>query len=83
MQKKDFITRDEGMSNVAFTRDTALNSISLNWLSKYVSVNGQIVVRTCQSGSLKYHKYQDIESEVEEQWKNGWQKTCLNDCEQS
>ena len=36
------------------------DSISLNWLSKYVSVNGQIVVRTCQSGSLKYQKYQDI-----------------------
>ena len=31
-----------------------------------MSVNGQIVVRTCQSGSLKYHKYQDLESEVEE-----------------
>ena len=46
---------------------TPLNSISLNWLSTYVSVNGQIVVRTCQSGPLKYHKYQDIESEFEEQ----------------
>ena len=44
-----------------------LNSISLNWLSKYVSAKDQIEVRTCQSGSLKYHKYQDIESEVEEQ----------------
>ena len=44
-----------------------LNSISLNWISKYLSVSGQIVVRTCQSGSLKDIKYQDIESEVEEQ----------------
>ena len=35
-------------------------------MSKRVSVNGQLVVRTCPSGSLKYHKYQDIESEVEE-----------------
>ena len=44
-----------------------LNSISLNWTSKYMSVKGQIVVKTCQSGSLKYIKYQYIESEVEEQ----------------
>ena len=35
-----------------FHHGTPLNSISLNWLSKYGSVNGQ--VRTCQSGSLKY-----------------------------
>ena len=45
---------------------TPLASISLNRFSKHVSVDGQIVARTCQSGSLKYHKYQDIESEVEE-----------------
>ena len=44
-----------------------LNSISLNWNSKYVSVKGQIVVKTCQSGSLKYIKYQDSEPEVEDQ----------------
>ena len=41
-------------------------SISLNRFSKYVSVNGQIVVRTCQIGSLKNFKSQDIELEVEE-----------------
>ena len=41
--------------------DTPLASISLNRLSKHVS-DGQIVVTTCQSGSLKYHKYQSIES---------------------
>ena len=41
-----------------------LNSISLIWTSKHVS--GQIVVKTCQSGSLKYIKHQDIESEVED-----------------
>ena len=49
-----------------------LNSISLNWTSKYVSVKGQIVVKTCQSGNLKYIKYQDIESEVEDQM-DKWQ----------
>ena len=45
---------------------TSLASISLNRFSKHVSVDGQQVVRTCQSDSLKYHKYQDIESEVED-----------------
>ena len=49
-----------------------LNSISLNWCSMYVSVKGQIVLKTCQSGSLKYTKYQDIELEVEDQMEK-WQ----------
>ena len=44
-----------------------LNSISLNWTSKHVSVKCQIVVETFQSGSLKNVQYQDIESEVEDQ----------------
>ena len=48
-----------------------LDLISMNWTLKHVSVKGQLVVRTCQSGSLKYHKYQDIESEVEEEM-NKW-----------
>ena len=60
-----------------------LSSISLNWTSKYVSVKGQIVVKTCQSGSLKYIKYQDVEDEVEEQMQKCKQKTHRNDCEQS
>ena len=45
---------------------TSLASISLNRFLKHGSVDGQTVVRTCQSGSLKYHKYQDTESEVED-----------------
>ena len=49
-----------------------LSLISLNWTSKYVSVKGQIVVKTCQSGSLKFIKYQDVEDEVEEQMQK-WQ----------
>ena len=52
-----------------------LSSISLNWTSKYVSVKGQIVVKTCQSGSLKYIKYQDVEDEVEEQMQKWQTKT--------
>ena len=36
--------------------------MSMNWTLKHVSVRGQMVVKTCQSGSLKYIKYQDIET---------------------
>ena len=69
MQKKGSTTKEWSMSNTAFTwgQNILLSSISLNWTSKYVSVKGQIVVKTCQSGSLKYIKYQDVEDEVEEQ----------------
>ena len=49
-----------------------LNSISMNWPSKHVSVKGQIVVKTYQSGSLKFFKYQDIETEVDDQMEK-WQ----------
>ena len=44
-----------------------LESITANWTMKYVSIKGQIVVKTVQSGNLKYIKYQDVEAEVEEQ----------------
>ena len=61
-----------------------LRSISVNWTSKYVSVKGQIVVRKCQSGSLKCIKYQDIEPEVEEeQMEKRQSKNHRNDCGQS
>ena len=33
----------------------------------FIELDGQLVVRPCKSESLKYHNYQDIESEVEEQ----------------
>ena len=57
-----------------------LGLISLNWIAKHVSVKGQIVVKTCQDGSLKFSKYQDVEDEVEEvmqtwQTKNSSQRT--------
>ena len=34
-----------------------LDLISMNWALKHVSVKGQIVVKTCQSGSLKCIEY--------------------------
>ena len=49
-----------------------LDLICTNWTLKHVSVKGQIVVRTCHSGNLKYIKYQDIETEVEGQMEK-WQ----------
>ena len=48
------------------------HAISMNWTLKHVSVKGQIVVKTCQIGSLNYIKYQDIETEVEGQMEK-WQ----------
>ena len=48
--------------------------ISLNWTAKHVSVKGQIVVKTCQDGSLKFSKYQDVEDEVDELMQK-WQTT--------
>ena len=49
-----------------------LSLISLIWTGKHVSVKVQIVVKTCQGGSLKFSKYQDVEDEVEEQMQK-WQ----------
>ena len=49
-----------------------LDSITTNWTLKHISVKGQIVVNTCQSGCVKYIKYQDIEREVEGQMEK-WQ----------
>ena len=46
--------------------DIPLSLISLNWTSIYMSVKGQIVVKTCQDGSLKFNKFQDVEDEVDE-----------------
>ena len=43
-----------------------LEQISLNWNTKHLSVKGQMVVKTCRDGSLKFNKYQDVEDEVEE-----------------
>ena len=57
MLKKDSSTKEWDMSNTAFIRDTT---------AKHVSVKGQNVVKTCQSGSFKFFKYQDVQDEVEE-----------------
>ena len=40
--------------------------ITLNRVKKHVSVEGRTLIRTCETGSLKYRKFQDIEKEVED-----------------
>ena len=69
MLKKDSTTKDWDMSKYCIhTRhNTPLSLISLNWSANHASVKGQIVVKTCQGGSLKFSNYQDVEDEVEEQ----------------
>ena len=57
---------------VHMKHNVPLESINTNWTMKYVSINGQIVVKTVQSGNFKYIKYQDVEAEVEEQMQK-WQ----------
>ena len=54
-----------------------LESITTNWTMKYVSIKGQIVVKTVQSGNLKKNKYQDVEAEVEEQMQKWQSKNSL------
>ena len=46
--------------------DVPLHSIALNWNTKHVTIKGQIVAKTCQDGSLKFNKYQDVEDEVDD-----------------
>ena len=41
----------------------------MNRMTRHVSVDRQIVIRTCAKGCLKYHKYLDIEvEETMEKW---------------
>ena len=61
----------------------SLDSITTNWTLKHILVKGQIVVKTCQNGTLTYIKYHDIEAEAEENGKMAIKKTHRNDCEQS
>ena len=58
--------RNKFISCINKKHGVPLYLISLNWTTKHVSVKGQIVVKTCQDGSLKFSKYQDVEDEVDE-----------------
>ena len=44
--------------------ETPLAKITLNRMQKHVSDEGQTVIGTCENGSLKYHKYQNVEKET-------------------
>ena len=85
MLKKDFTKKRLGYIKCCIhTRyNSALAQIELNRMTRHVSVDAKIVIRTCENGTLKYHKYQDIEAEVEEFTKKLLTKNRRNDCEQS
>ena len=55
-----------------------LVQIKMNRLTRHVSVDGEIVIRTCANGSLKYLKPKSMQH-----WKMVVKKTRRNDCEQS
>ena len=61
-------------SSIHSKYNVPLAQIKLNRTTKHVPVDGQIVVRTSENGSLKYHQYHNIEQEVEE-CTNKWQAT--------
>ena len=72
------------MSNAAFIRAQHSSQPDLPELTaKHVSVKGQIVVKTCQDGSLKFSRKQDVEDEVKELMQKWLTKNHRNDCEQS
>ena len=72
--RKDFISKEWCTSKncIHVKHNIALDSITTNWTLKHISVKGQIVVKTCQSGNLKYIRYQDRERDVEGQMEK-WQ----------
>ena len=59
------------------------NRITLNYKKRNVIVDGQIVVKTCEDGTLKYNHHHNIAKMSNNSWRNGWPKTRRVDCEQS
>ena len=47
-------------------REIPVAKITLNHVNKHVTVQGQVVVKTCEHGSLTYHKFHNIEKEVQD-----------------
>ena len=47
-----------------------LHWIQLNLQKKSITINGQIVARIETSGLLRYHKYEDVEGEVQKLMEN-------------
>ena len=61
-RRRKIPSEKNGVLQILHPRETQHCSqilVSMNWTLKHVSVKGQFVVKTCQSGSLKYIKYQD------------------------
>ena len=78
MLKKDFIKK-LGYTN----HNVPLGQIKVNRSARHVSIDGQIVIKTCANGAFKYDKYQDIEAENETTVEKWMTQTRRNDCEQS
>ena len=58
-------------SNIHTKHDVPLVQIKVNRSARHMSVDAQTVFKPCTNGSLRYHKYQDIEVQVDqtmEQW---------------
>ena len=51
--------------SIHVNHNVPLEKIRMNRSARHVSFDGQIVIRTCANGALKYDKYQDIEAEIE------------------
>ena len=51
--------------SIHMNHNVPLEKVRMNRSARHVSVDGQIVIRTCANGALKCDKYQDIEAEIE------------------
>ena len=51
--------------SIHMNHNVPLEKVRMNRSARHVSVGGQIVIRTCANGALKYDKYQDTEPEIE------------------
>ena len=84
IEGKDLTKKDWVTSNTTFTQDNiSLTQIFINRTTRHVTVDGQKAIRIYPSGSLKYHKCQDIEAQFKEFIEKWMAKTHRNDCEQS
>ena len=52
------------------THGIPFNKVYINRELKHVSIQGEVVIKTCANGTLKYTMYQDIEQKAEEHMDN-------------
>ena len=74
MLKKDPVKKDWDPSIkccIDTNHNVPLGQFKMNRSARHVSVDGQIVIKTCANGAPKCDKYQDIEAEIETTLGNG------------